>query len=76
MRLTLWKQSVAKLQRKSDPCQMVYFNHPFRSFHPLTGAGMFLWAYLVLNYLNTNLFYNAKEFVGAVEALPRELSKL
>ncbi|KAL8418597.1 hypothetical protein RB594_001992 [Gaeumannomyces avenae] len=36
--------------------------------------GMFLWARLILNYLDANLFYNKAEFTQAIEAIPQELS--
>ncbi|EJT80251.1 hypothetical protein GGTG_00254 [Gaeumannomyces tritici R3-111a-1] len=38
--------------------------------------GMFLWARLILNYLDANLFYNKAEFTQAIEAIPQELSLL
>lgn len=37
---------------------------------------MFLWAFLVLNYLSANFFYSSDEFMEAVNSLPHELSAL
>ncbi|KAL8327369.1 hypothetical protein RB597_003611 [Gaeumannomyces tritici] len=36
--------------------------------------GMFLWARLILNYLDANFLYNKAEFTHAIEAIPQELS--
>ncbi|VUC21965.1 unnamed protein product [Clonostachys rosea] len=37
--------------------------------------GMFLWAKLVLDYLENNIFYTRDEILGAVDKLPRKLSE-
>ncbi|EHK26299.1 uncharacterized protein TRIVIDRAFT_123103, partial [Trichoderma virens Gv29-8] len=37
--------------------------------------GMFLWAKLVMEYINTNLFHHRDEILEAAHSLPRELGK-
>lgn len=37
---------------------------------------MFLWAKLVMEYINKNLFYHRDEILKAAISLPRELGEL
>ncbi|KAK1973093.1 hypothetical protein LY78DRAFT_675635 [Colletotrichum sublineola] len=42
----------------------------------VTSTGMFLWARLVLDYLDSEMYYDKDEIFGAIEGIPSQLSDL